>query len=111
MIIRYYGHHGLKQFIRAKAIRFGYKLWALCSVSGFYFHFSLYCGKEPQESPSTAPFRNRVVHKLLFVVKEPSSNRIFLVIFLPATLFFVSCNKRDLGQPGPFVTTEPTNVH
>ena len=51
MIIHYYGHHELKQFIRAKSIRFGYKLWALCSVSGFCFHFSLHCGKEPKESP------------------------------------------------------------
>ena len=62
MIIRYYGHHGLKQFTRAKPIRFGYKLWALCSVSRFCFHFSLYCGKEPKESPSTAPLGNRVVN-------------------------------------------------
>ena len=77
MIIRYYGHHGLKQFIRVKPIRFGYKLWALCSASKFCFHFSLYCGKEPKESPSTAPLGNRVVHKLPCVVEEPSSYVIF----------------------------------
>ena len=29
MIVQYYGHHSLKQFIRAKPIRFGYKLWAI----------------------------------------------------------------------------------
>ena len=29
MIVRCYGHHSLKQFIRAKPIKFGYKLWAV----------------------------------------------------------------------------------
>ena len=32
MIVKYYGHHALKQFIRGKPIRFGYKFWALCGV-------------------------------------------------------------------------------
>ena len=73
MISRYYGHHELKQFIRAKPIRFGYKLWARYSVSGSCFHFSLYCRKVPKESPSTAPLGKRVVHKLLSVVEETSS--------------------------------------
>ena len=112
MIIRCYGHHGLKQFIRAKSIEFGYKLWALCSVSGFCFHFSLYCRKESKEGPSTTPLGNRVIHKLLCVVEEPSSYVIFIdTIFLPATLFFVSYNKRDSGQPRPFETTESTDVY
>nr|CAH7739582.1 unnamed protein product [Callosobruchus chinensis] len=29
-MIRYYGHYPIKQFIKSKPIRFGYKLWALC---------------------------------------------------------------------------------
>ena len=111
MIICYYGHHGLKQFIRAKPIRFGYKLWVLCSASGFCFHFSLYCGKEPKESPSTAPLGDRVVHKLLSVVEEPSSYVIFSDNFFTSYSLRVSFNKRDSGQPKPFVTTEPTDDH
>ena len=35
MIVRYYGHNSLKQFIQAKTIRFGYKLWALYRVPGW----------------------------------------------------------------------------
>ena len=45
MIIKYFGHHGLKQFIRGKPIRFGYKFWALCGSSGFCFNFDLYAGR------------------------------------------------------------------
>jgi len=38
-MIRYYGHHYLKQFIRGKPIRFGFKEWAMCcSETGYCFH-------------------------------------------------------------------------
>lgn len=43
MIVRY---HSLKQFIKSKPIRFGYKLWALCGNDGYCYNFTLYCGKE-----------------------------------------------------------------
>ncbi|XP_068221337.1 piggyBac transposable element-derived protein 3-like [Palaemon carinicauda] len=45
MIVKYYGHNPLKQFMRGKPIRFGYKLWGLCGVSGYCHNFDLYCGK------------------------------------------------------------------
>ncbi|XP_068243692.1 piggyBac transposable element-derived protein 2-like [Palaemon carinicauda] len=45
MIVKYYGHNPLKQFMRGKPIRFGYKLWGLCGVSGYCYSFDLYCGK------------------------------------------------------------------
>uniref|UniRef100_A0A3B4VB30 PiggyBac transposable element-derived protein domain-containing protein n=1 Tax=Seriola dumerili TaxID=41447 RepID=A0A3B4VB30_SERDU len=43
-MIRYYGRHGCKQFIRGKPIRFGYKLWSLASPTGYMFHMEPYCG-------------------------------------------------------------------
>ncbi|KAG8254191.1 protein-containing complex binding [Homalodisca vitripennis] len=46
MIVKYFGRHNMKQFIKAKPIRFGYKCWALCGVSGFCYKFDLCCGKE-----------------------------------------------------------------
>ena len=30
-LIPYYGRHGTKQFIRGKPVRFGYKLWSMCT--------------------------------------------------------------------------------
>ena len=45
MVVRYYGHYSLKQFIRGKPIGFGYKFWVLCGVSGYCYNFDLYCGK------------------------------------------------------------------
>lgn len=46
-MVRYYGHHFLKQFIRGKPIRFGYKQWLLCcGETGYCFHAELYEGKK-----------------------------------------------------------------
>ena len=37
-IIKYYGKHGSKQFIRRKPIRFGFKTFSLASPGGFLYH-------------------------------------------------------------------------
>ena len=43
-IVGYYDRHPIKQFIRGKPIRFGFKEWALCSSSGYTYKFSVYQG-------------------------------------------------------------------
>ena len=43
-MVPYFGRHNTKQFIRGKPIRFGYKLWAMASSSGFLYHAEPYCG-------------------------------------------------------------------
>ncbi len=47
-MIRYYGKHGCKQFIRGKPIGFGYKMWCLNSKNGYLVNFDLYRGKNPR---------------------------------------------------------------
>ena len=41
-MIPYYGRHGAKQFIRAKPIGFGYKMWALTTALGYVLRFETY---------------------------------------------------------------------
>lgn len=55
MTVRYYGHNSLKQFIHAKPIRFGYKLWAMCGDDGYCYNFSLYCGKYTTTAATADP--------------------------------------------------------
>ena len=71
MIIRYYGHHSLKQFIKAKPICFGYKFWAMCNDSGNCYKFSLYCGKEQSENHALGLLGERVVMNMLSIVENP----------------------------------------
>lgn len=43
-MIPFYGRHGAKQFIAGKPIRFGFKMWALCTPSGYLINFEPYQG-------------------------------------------------------------------
>ena len=44
-MVLYYGRHSCKHFIRAKPIRFGYKLWVLASATGLTYKIEIYQGK------------------------------------------------------------------
>ena len=44
-MIKYFGRHSCKQFIRGKPIHFGYKMWYLNSSDGYPIHFDIYQGK------------------------------------------------------------------
>ena len=40
-MVLYYGGHSFKQFIKAKPIRFGFKLWVLANSTGIPYHIQL----------------------------------------------------------------------
>jgi len=44
-MVPYFGHHGCKQYIRVKPIRFGYKIWYLNTTLGYLVQFQPYQGK------------------------------------------------------------------
>ncbi|CAK1601731.1 unnamed protein product [Parnassius mnemosyne] len=93
-MIKYYGHHSSKQFIRGKPIRFGYKNWVAASSDGYCYSFDLYCGKTAEISK--ASLGNRVVKSLLN--KMPTIPEEHTVYF---DNFFTSCDLlRDLKESG-----------
>ncbi len=48
-MIRYFGHHPTKQFMRQKPTRFGYKTWDVCTPEGYCLQFNFYQGKSHHE--------------------------------------------------------------
>lgn len=44
-MIKYFGRHPMKQFIRGKPIRFGFKVWCLNTPDGYLVNFDVYQGK------------------------------------------------------------------
>lgn len=42
---KYFGHHGCKQMLRGKPIRFGYKVWSMYTKEGNLINFELKQGK------------------------------------------------------------------
>ena len=61
MMIRYYGMHPAKMFMRGKPIEFGYKFWCLCCSNRYLFNFDPYFGKG--ENDDEEPLGMRVVKK------------------------------------------------
>ena len=56
-MIAYYGRNTMKQFIRSKPIRFGYKAWCICSSDGFLQNFDIYQGQEKEKKKIPLGFR------------------------------------------------------
>lgn len=44
-MVPYFGRHSSKQFIRGKPVRYGYKIWSLCTSAGEGVWFEPYCGR------------------------------------------------------------------
>lgn len=43
-MVPYFGRNSCKMYIRNKPVRFGYKLWCLCSSDGYLFQCMPYAG-------------------------------------------------------------------
>lgn len=80
-MVKYFGHHSSKQFIRGKPVRFGYKDWMLCSSTGYCYSFDVYCGAKPSSTSGdqkpNLPLGSRVVLQLLECVEHPTDHVVF----------------------------------
>lgn len=47
-MVKYFGRHPCKQFIRGKPIRFGFKNWCMNAEDGYLVDFEIYCGKQDE---------------------------------------------------------------
>jgi len=47
-MIKYYGMHSGKQYMRGKPIKYGFKVWSLASSNGYIHRVEPYCGKTKQ---------------------------------------------------------------
>ena len=73
-MVPYRGLHSAKQYIKGEPVKFGYKLWMLCSGDGFLYNFEIYCGKD---SSRTSPLASHVVKKMLGPVPNKSQHIVF----------------------------------
>ena len=74
MMVKYYGHNSLKQFMHGKPIRFGYKLWALCGESAYCYNFDLYCGMNASDEDQDLLVGSKVVLQMLRSVENSQSH-------------------------------------
>ena len=76
-MIKYYGKHGTKQFIRGKPIRFGFKLFSLASPAGYLYHAEPYCGSDTQLSEVSFGLGGNSVLSLVQACHVPAGSKLY----------------------------------
>lgn len=75
-MVKYFGKHSCKQFIRGKPIRFGYKMWCLNTKEGYLINFELYQGQSSKSNTDYGLLFGKASAPLLVLLDElPESKR------------------------------------
>jgi hypothetical protein len=65
-MVAYYGKSSMKQFVRCRPIRFGFKKWCLAGSSGYCYQSNLYLWKDGENPrPDNMPLGTQVVTTLV----------------------------------------------
>ncbi|KAG5881582.1 hypothetical protein JTB14_034802 [Gonioctena quinquepunctata] len=81
-MIRYYGRHGCKQFIRGKPIRFGFKMWSLNSKDGYLVDSDLYQRYDSREDVEISKLVGKCAAPLILMLKEIPVRNLPYVIYI-----------------------------
>ena len=71
-MVSYYEHHQAKMLIRCKPVRFGYKLWMLCSSDGYPYKAVIYAGAV--DRPVEVILEEQVVTEFAKLLISPSNH-------------------------------------
>lgn len=98
-MVPYFGRHSCKMYIKGKPIRFGFKLWCLCSSNGYLYQFIPYGGKTSTYENELGLGAN-VVLNLLSVVQQPSIHRVFFDNFFSSYKLFCLLKEKGFYATG-----------
>ncbi|KRY47170.1 Solute carrier family 2, facilitated glucose transporter member 3 [Trichinella britovi] len=73
-MVPYYGHPSSKMFIRVKTIRFGQKIWAMTSTSGYPFKLELYSGVAEK---TREPLGTKVIKRMISALPDPKKHQVY----------------------------------
>ena len=101
-MIPYFGHHSAKMFIAGKPIRFGYKLWSMCSADGYPFFLDVYCGRTPNKSStaSAAPLGETVVRNCISVCENPRVHHFYFDNFFSSIALLEKLAEEEIRATG-----------
>lgn len=83
-MVKYFGRHSCKQFIRGKPIRFGYKIWCLNTPSGYLVDFEMYQGNNPRRTIEYEKLFGKASEPLVTMLDEVKNAK----GFCPFKLYF-----------------------
>lgn len=85
-MVPYFGRHSCKMYIKGKPVRFGFKLWCICSSEGYLYRFIPYGGAAEQKSEFG--LGTKVVLDLLSIVENRRNHNIFFDNFFSSYKLF-----------------------
>ena len=87
-MIKYYGKHSCKQFIRGKPIRFGYKAWCINTKNGYLVNFNIYQGNDPMTNENYQKLFGKAAAPFVTMINElPEQKRNLAYTFYFDNLF------------------------
>lgn len=98
-MIPYFGRHSCKMFMQGKPVRFGFKVWCLCSADGYLFQFIPYVGRDKKINCDLG-LGASVVLQLLDVVNDPQNHAVYFDNFFTSHKLMVELLARKFCATG-----------
>lgn len=98
-MVPFFGRHSAKMFMRNKPVRFGFKLWCLCSEDGYLFRFMPY-GGAGSNITSDLGLGGTVVIDLLDCISDPQLYSVYFDNFFSSYNLFCSLQQKGFSSTG-----------
>ena len=95
LMVPYYGRHGLKQLIHGKPIRFGYKVWCLCTTEEYLIQAELYLGARTNDRIEDLGMGGSVVSNLKSELPNTNNYCLFFGNLFTSLPLMKHLNERD----------------
>ena len=99
-MVPYYGRHGLKQHIHGKPIRFGYKVWCLCTTEGYLIQAKPYQGAGTNDKIEDLGMGGSVVSDLISELPNTNNYGLFFDNLFTSLPLMKHLNERDYSGAG-----------
>lgn len=96
-MVKYFGRNSLKMYMRGKPVKFGNKLWMICTFDGYPLKIIPYQGRSEAKD---VPLSHRVVISLLDVVKNPADHTVYMDNFFSSHTLFVVLKEEGFFATG-----------
>ena len=79
--------------INPTTVRFGYKIWMMCSSNEYPFNFEIYCGKDPNR---TTPLGSHIINTMLQPITNNENHVVFFDNFFTSHRLLVELAGRNI---------------